>query len=592
MSFRLSDMCKADTLTKCYDVLIENIIKTKQHQNTYLSLSSDDSEDDDDSDTDNDKNYIDRNYGENLKVLKIIKPVEQIYLCENIINIHNYVKETNNIQINICTNNIIHIIMTSCAENEFLDSYMKLLRDEINASFNLPHFQDMISAYINMCYYLFMTTIDKDIDVTVDSDDCDEEYMENYTKIRTKVKNYILLLTLSNTQYVSHINNLCLYLYKNMTFYNIFKEICCPFLTENMLLYISKNKMFYNERGSLFNLMIYIFGNNALSDVLFEKYCDITRLYVDKIHMIDNEQFLCLLNFSEKRFKRVSNFPNFINVKQKIYKILKKLHDKHEEIEWSKNIENIHSVVISLLMENKIPQDHSIFLNKIFSFESSKKIASFIKLRYNINITPDDYIDYLNTTDNINYEKIMIHKTNLFILLKEHEKINPVVLINILITFHYLNDPVFVELIEQRYKNKIKYNSMLIYTMAQISIDARIKFILDDIEKNDTISKFHDIELYRFISLNKAEFHEKLYEKLKINKSLYNLTCTVEHMHELLLKHDNNTYNISCPICYCIPRDVYIYDCMHQICLYCAEKSDHKCGICRKKQNKRKLNLL
>jgi hypothetical protein len=588
MNFDLQHICSAPTLTKCYDDLINNVYNIKHNQNKYLltSLTDDDSDDDDV------VSNIDINHEENMKVLKIIKPIKQIYLCENIINIFNYMKKTNNTIIDICTNNIIHVLMTSCAETEILDLYMKLIRDEINTSFTSPCFLDMIGSYINVCYYLFMTTIDKDIDVTLDDDDFDKEYLENYEKIRTKVKEYILMLVMSNDQYVSYINNLCLYTYKNMTFYNIFKEICCPFLTENMLLYIAGNKMFYNERGSLFNLMIYIFGNNALSDILFEKYCNIVKPFIDKIHMIDNDQFLCLLNFSENRFKIVSQFSNFGAVKQKIYKILKKMNDKHEEIEFSKNIENIHSIIINLLVENKIPKNHSIFLNKIFAFKSSKKIPCHIKLKYNINITPDDYIEYLNTTENINYEKIMGHKINLFILLKEHEKINTNVLINILISFYYLNDDVFIELIEHKYKNKIKYKSVLTHTMSQINIDIIIKFILTDLEKNDTTSIFHDKDLYTFVSLNRPEFHSKLYNELKINKSIHKLIHTIDHMHELLLKHDNNTYNISCPICYAVPKDVYIYDCMHQICFFCAEKSDNKCGICRKKQNKRKLNLL
>lgn len=591
MDFSLTHICSSTTLTKCYDDLIDIIYNVKHIQNKYLLTSLTDDYDND-SDTDDVVSIIDNNHEEHMKVLKIIKPIKQIYLCENIINIFNYMKTTDNTKIDICINNIIHVIMTSCAENEVLDSYMKLLRDEIKKSFTLPCFLDMIGSYVNVCYYLFMTTIDKDVDITIDDEDFDKEFMENREKIRTKVKEYILMLIMSNDQYLSYINNLCLYTYKNMTFYNIFKELCCPFLTENMLLYISGNKMFYNERGSLFNLMIYIFGNNALSDTLFEKYCNITRMFIDKIQMIDNEQFLCLLNFSENRFKIVSHFPNFGTVKQKIYKILKKMNNKHEEIEFSKNIENIHNIVISLLAENKIPKTHSIFLNEIFTFKSSKKIPCHIKLKYNIDITPDDYIEYLNTTENINYEKLMGHKINLFILLKEHEKINTNVLINILISFYYLNDDVFIELIEHKYKNKIKYKSMLIYTMSQIDIDIIIKFILTDLEKNDTTSIFHDKELYKFVSLNRPEFHKKLYDVLKINKSIHKLLCTSDHMHELLLKHDNNTYNITCPICYGIPKDVYIYDCMHQICFFCAEKSDNKCGICRKKQNKRKLNLL
>ena len=83
MNFDLQHICSAPTLTKCYDDLINNVYNIKHNQNKYLltSLTDDDSDDDDV------VSNIDINHEENMKVLKIIKPIKQIYLCENIINI-------------------------------------------------------------------------------------------------------------------------------------------------------------------------------------------------------------------------------------------------------------------------------------------------------------------------------------------------------------------------------------------------------------------------------------------------------------------------------------------------------------------------
>jgi hypothetical protein len=133
---------------------------------------------------------------------------------------------------------------------------------------------------------------------------------------------------------------------------------------------------------------------------------------------------------------------------------------------------------------------------------------------------------------------------------------------------------------------------MLSYFVSKIDISIIVKFIMNDIDKYDTTSMFHNKDLYAFLSINRPEFHKRIYDVLKIDKSIHKLSYSVDHMYELLIKHDNNTYNITCPICFAIPKDVYIYDCMHQICFFCAEKTDDKCGLCRKQQKKRKLNLI
>jgi hypothetical protein len=244
------------------------------------------------------------------------------------------------------------------------------------------------------------------------------------------------------------------------------------------------------------------------------------------------------------------------------------------------------------MINNKIPLLHRSFLSDVFAYESSQKIPCFTKFKYLIRITPDDFIEYLNSSEELDYKKLMCHRRELFMLLIDYKKIKVDVVINLLINLYQITDASFIESMELINSNKHKYKNILTYFVSKIDITCLVNFIMSDIDKHDTTSMFHDKELYTFLSMNRPEFHKQIYNVLKIDKTVHKLNYSVDLMHELLIKHNNNTYNITCPICFAIPKDVYIYDCMHQICFFCAEKTDNKCGLCRKQQKKRKFKRL